>query len=595
MVEAYKVGITIALTNQISRGLMMIQGDLAKTDAQAKKLHATLGQIKKLGIAGAILGGAGFMGLRLLEKSIAPAKEYAHQLNIMNMAGMKQAEIAESIKLAWKTSSDIMTTTPTQNLRSILDLKNITGSLEEAKQLLPIVSKIQTVMAASSEGNISKNAADIAFSMGKALDIIGAVRDPAELVKQAGMMSKAITATQNRVTPQMFQGVFQYARQGKFDLSDEFKYEILPTLMLEASTGKGGGGGSKGVGPMVAAMYRVTNQGYINKKSLSEWEKLGYVNGHTALKTTTSGTTVGAMKDATGAASNPFVWVNQLVDTIKKKYGTGVSDQFIRQELNGLFRGNQLAASLAVEFFTKQQNFLRDQKILKGSMGYEAAFNAAMKNDPDTAEAAAEAQWKMLKIATGNVLIPVVIPAMLKLADAIRAIGQWTQRHPNMFKDLIYGFAGLSAALLFSGSILTLKAAFLGIQLLMPTLAGIITTSVVPALGVLAAALLPLAAIAYHKEIAGAVDSAAPGIGDKLYGMANGLHQGPLRNFLLGDGGTVAPPLSSKQQSLVANSYMDGRKVTTVVNGTNEDASRYSYSGNGFNGRTGIIQPDWGW
>ena len=125
-----------------------------------------------------------------------------------------------------------MTTTPTANLKSILDLRNITGSLEEARKLLPIVTKIGAVMAASSEGRISGHADDIAFSMAKALDIIGAVKDPAELTKQAEMMGKVITAMQNRVTPQMFQSVFSYARQGKFDLGDQFKYEILPTLML---------------------------------------------------------------------------------------------------------------------------------------------------------------------------------------------------------------------------------------------------------------------------------------------------------------------------------------------------------------------------
>src|SRR4051794_1019011 len=80
MTDAYKVGITIALTGSISKGLSLIRGDLMKTDAAAKKLQATLKEIKALGITGAILGGAGFAGLHALGKTIDAAKEYQQAL-----------------------------------------------------------------------------------------------------------------------------------------------------------------------------------------------------------------------------------------------------------------------------------------------------------------------------------------------------------------------------------------------------------------------------------------------------------------------------------------------------------------------------------
>src|SRR3982751_3082357 len=88
MTEAYKVGITLALTNLVSRGLFAIRGDLVKTDAQAKKLQATLHQIKLLGVGGAILGGAGYAGLHALGKTVEAAKEYQQafaQFKSMNL------------------------------------------------------------------------------------------------------------------------------------------------------------------------------------------------------------------------------------------------------------------------------------------------------------------------------------------------------------------------------------------------------------------------------------------------------------------------------------------------------------------------------
>jgi hypothetical protein len=137
MFEAYKVGVTLALNNKVSAALGFIARDFVKTNAEAKALQKNLKEIKLLGMAGAAIGGMGFMGLLAIKDTLKPANEYVHQLNIMNMAGLKQAEIAESIRAAWENTSKVMTTTATGNLKAILDLRNITGSLQEAKALPP--------------------------------------------------------------------------------------------------------------------------------------------------------------------------------------------------------------------------------------------------------------------------------------------------------------------------------------------------------------------------------------------------------------------------------------------------------------------------
>lgn len=105
MTEAYKVGITIALTNQISRGLLAIQGDLVKTDAQAKKLHATLKEIKLLGIGGAILGGAGYAGLHALGKTLEAAKEYQQAFAQFKSLNLGDAMNSQADKFAGHRSS----------------------------------------------------------------------------------------------------------------------------------------------------------------------------------------------------------------------------------------------------------------------------------------------------------------------------------------------------------------------------------------------------------------------------------------------------------------------------------------------------------
>lgn len=467
MAEAYRIAIGLSLTNRVSPALGLIARDFIKTDAAAAALQSRLRGIKLQAALGAGMVATGFFGLDLLSKTLPDAREYAHQLNIMNMAGLSHVEIAQAVGAAWKNTSTVITTTATENLKSLLDLRNVLGSMPAAQWALPIVSKIGAVMGSSSESAISGNAQDIAFTMAKALDIIGAARDPATFAREAGLMSKVVTAFQNRVSPKQFQSVFQYARQAKFDLSDKFKYEFLPTLMLEMGGGNGGGGGSRGVGPMLAAIYRVTNQGLINKKSLGLWEDLGLVKRGAALKTSTTGTVADPLKDAALAANNPFLWALQKMEpAIKAKFGQNITAGQERSVIGQMFRGNQLAASAMMEFISKPQNFLRDQRIIRGAMPYDKAYDQAKKNDPEFQFAALHAQWNNVLTKLGITILPTVISLTQTLNEALTRLIPWMDRNKGLVKDLVLGFAGLSAAMAFGGSVLLLKAGFQGLGLL---------------------------------------------------------------------------------------------------------------------------------
>lgn len=409
MTDVYRVGVSFVLNNMVSDGLSLIARQFSSTNAQALALKATLIGIASVGLYKV---GMEFKG------AMSDAAEYYHEINKMNMAGMKHAEVVQAIGAAWKNTHDVMTTTAPENLKTLLDLRNVTGSVNEAVSLLPIVTKIQAAMQASSDAGVSSRAKEFGYSMAKALDVIGAVRNPVEMERQASMMAKAIIATGGRVTPEAMQQTFTYARQAKFDLSNEFKYEILPSLIQEFASRGGGGGGSKGVGPALAALYRVTNQGYVNSKAVGELAALGLVDPATALKTTTSGTTTGPLKDNILAASNPFQWVNGvLVPAIQRRYGAQATDSFIRQEIGNVFRGNQLAAAVAMEFYTKRGNFVRDQGIIKNTESYTKAFSRAENDDYYTIMREFSAQWKNLKLELVKGFFPNVIAFMRGLTD----------------------------------------------------------------------------------------------------------------------------------------------------------------------------------
>lgn len=460
MFEAFSVAVKVSLINGVAGGLMAMSRQFAKVHGDVDGLQRKLDRIKATMLVGGGLTAAGLGIFGLLGKTLPATMEYSRQLNIMNRAGLSQVEIAQAIGAAWRNTGTVMTTTATENLRALLDLRNVLGNMREAQFALPIVSKIGTVMSLSSGGKLdAKGGEDIAFAMAKALDIIGAAKDEKTFVHEAGLMSKVITAFQGRVTPQQYQGVFQYARQAKFDLSDEFKYEFLPAMMLEMSSGaKSAGGGSRGIGPTLAALYRFTNQGYVNKKSIPLIDRLGLLTSHDFTPTTTTGTVGAKLKGAELAAQNPFTWNQQvLVPAIRQYLGPKATDQQIRAVINEVFRGNQLAASQMVEYFTKPQNFLRDQKVIQGALPYDKAFADAAKNDPAFAMLQMQAQWQNFLTTMGPTVLADLISIANRIAPLLHDMAMWGQKNPDGIRKFIRSMETLGAVLMFGGGALMIK------------------------------------------------------------------------------------------------------------------------------------------
>jgi hypothetical protein len=571
MFTAYRIAIAVSLTNQVSSVLGLIARDFAKTELAAQGLKRELKSIALLTTTGAMLGGLGYAGLRLTESLVKPATEYAHQLNIMNMAGLSHVEIAQAVGDAWRNTSAIITTTATSNLRMLLDLRNVLGNLAEAQAALPIVSKMQAVMASSSEAGVRQVASDnFAFSLAKALDIRGAATNPARFESEAGAMAQVITAFQGRVTPQMFQSVFAYARQAKFGLSPEFAYQILPTLMLEYAQGQNSqGGGSRGVGPALAAFSRLTLQGYINKKAMPELQALGLLDAHSALRTTTSGTTAGPMTAAGLAAANPFMWVQSvLMPAIERKFGGHATQQQITQEILSITRGNQLASQIILEFALKSSNFLRDQGIIRGAMPYGQAYQQAMRNDPNFAYSALGAQWENLKTAFGTTVIPIIVPGIIALTKALNDFGRWAQEHPRIAEDLTVSFTALSGAMAIGGTVLVLSQAFKALGLILSV--GGLAPAALSALGVNLGAVAvgfarmagPLALVAGALALLGPSKSFTESQEDWLHAHGLGDKSGAGSRL----GGWVDSVAEAIKRALHGTSVqMDGKEVGKIV------------------------------
>ena len=412
MFEAYKVGIKLSLINHVSPGLLLMSKQLSQTDKAAELLQTRLNKIRPLGMTGAAPGRAGFMGLGVLAKMIKPAEEYARQLNTMNTAGLKHKEMADAIGTAWKTTGAVITTTASENLRSLMDLRNVMGNMEKARMALPVIARVQAVLAASSEGQIAGNAKELAYSMAKELAIVGAAKSPEMFARQAELMAKVIIATHGRVTPEALNRVF--ARQAKFGLGNEYRYEILPSLIRDRAFSGGGG--------------------------------------------------TGAMKAAELAKANPFAWVQEaLMPAIENQYGKNLTRDQSMPHILEIARDNRLAAKLIMEFAFKPNDFLRDQASVRGTMSAADAYKAAISGDLNTAEEALGAQWINFKTALMLSVVPVLIPALNKISSGLQDFARWARENQPLVKNLVTGFAALAGTLAFGGVVVAVTAGLSGL------------------------------------------------------------------------------------------------------------------------------------
>lgn len=454
MFEAYKVAVKISLINEVSKELGAMSLLFGKLGKDVDLLQSKLDKLKKVGMVSGIAMGAGFLGLNLVRKSLKPAEDYAHQLNIMNMAGMKHQEIAEATAAAWKTAQTNLTTTATGNLKTVLDLRNVFGNTAEAIQYLPELARIQTVLKSSSESGVRDNAEGLAYSLAKALDVRNAVRNPQMFSEQAEAMAKVITALQGRVLPEDYRMLFKYGRQSIPGLTNEFLYQELPTFMMEMK-GKSGGGGQGGFGSVLAAGYRFFVQGIMNKRAAENLSALGLIPHSSILKTTTTGTTLkGGVKDAMLFQRDPFQWTQKvLLPAIRKKYGDNLTDQQLTQIINQTMKGNQLAQFEILQFALKAQNVYRDQKLIEGAKDSQTAFKMAMSSDPTTAMAAFNAQWNNFQTAIMMGVIPVIVPALISLTRYLNQFAEWARNNPNTAKHLVEGFIAFNAILVTLGGV----------------------------------------------------------------------------------------------------------------------------------------------
>lgn len=512
MLEAYSVAVKLSLINQISPALALISRHFAQTHADAEKLKGTLKEIKLLTLAGGALAGAGFLGLGLISKTIKPASEYAHQLALMNTAGMKHLEIVKATQAAWAATKTVPTASVTENLEAIRDLRMVFGDTSHATAFFPTLQKIQAMLSVTRWGQHGGMRAE-AYELAKALEMKGAVRTPSQFEEQADMMTKALIAAGGKVRATDFLSAYKYGRIATAGWSNDFAYKILPTLIQEM---KGGGGSATG-GPGSALMsaYAAVVGGTVSQRALKLWNQLGLIDKNKIEWTKVGeakGIRPGGVLGSAEFQQNPYAWTQKYLAPALARAGYLTEEQQ-KQAVQYLFP-NRTAGFVMSQFLTQSWKFERDRKLIEGAQGL-GGYQQLLQNDPVAARMALAKQWEGLLAIIGYQLLPTLVRWTLRGVSALTALSNTMQKHSTLTKTLVWGFTALSAAMAFGGTMILLNAAFKGLALVVGPLVAIASGSSIAAL---ATRLGPVG-------LAGAAGAAGYAIGsliNKLLGIEHG-------------------------------------------------------------------------
>lgn len=459
MFEAYKIGVRVSLVNEVSRGLLLMSGQFRGAEKDAAGLQRRMEEIRRLSalaFAGGSIAAGGMMGLGFISKLLKPAEEYTHQLALMNAQNIKGVELAKATAAAWETTRKVQTTTVSENLQSIREMLPVFGDLAHAIQYLPQVQRVSATLQSTLHGQGGVEGKDVAFAATKALEMRGVSMNPVAFTQQMDLIAKAVIATGGKVTPNSILQAQKYSGQYGSSFSNDFMYGILPTLVQEY------GGSSTGTaltsmmqaltgGRMTPQAAKAFSQLKLNGKPLLDMKQ--YTDFRNGLPGTTA---LGALQGTDKGITNPFEWVQKYLEPALKQ--AGINDPAHRAAMLGMLFSNRTAARMVNLLDSQGPRLMKDFHIIGSA---QTAVDPS--KDPVLAQKAMEAQWENTKTALGNSIVPIIVPAMLKLADSLNKISKWATDHPTLFSGLAIGFGTLSAAMAITGTVAALAFSIKGL------------------------------------------------------------------------------------------------------------------------------------
>lgn len=459
-VDAYKIAVQIALTENVTRGLAMMspkfQGvnrDAKELAKELKDLERRLASIGKMTMLGGGLVAAGGAGLKLLEEPLKKAMDYERYVANLRQQGLGNSQIDDAKKYVQATN--IINTSALDRMRIFTEAqgafresgKSGAEALEAAKTMLPVLSTYEVALSTLS-GSKHAAAEGAMRNLNKTVEIMGGIGNMERAKEIADGVFKATQSSGKMVDERQLKQFFAYGASSTNQQSLRTVFGGLEPIIGEL------GGSTVAVGMRTA--YSRTN-GMMSlppKLMLHEMQRLGMVDS--------TGRKQNAML-ADLQSTNVIGYAQEIMQRYAK---AGIVSQTDRERENAIIFGTN-----GSKVFNKIMSQL---PVLKESLeAYDKAQGASqVTNDPANKALMArqnfQKKWEDLQLVLGQNggLIDMATKGLTALGSAISSITVFARQHPLLTKIAVGGFAVISMLAIFSGTLLLVRGALMGLKIL---------------------------------------------------------------------------------------------------------------------------------
>jgi hypothetical protein len=423
-----------------------IFGHLGKLSAELRAIHLLVGHIGT-GIGGwktalGVVAGAVALGgtVAAMESLAKHGAEVNHQLNLMATKGFTADQVNLAKSLAFKTSTTVAGSVPSQNLEHMNELMYVFGGYEH---MAPVFEKIEKMNQSLNNMANGKGGKDAVFALAKTLEERHLTGKPDEFMEYAEAMFKAVTATGGRVTPQDFQMAFKYGKTSALNWDTDFIQDYLPRLiqMMKANGGSGAGGGP---GAALMSMSQAVVNGRIGKTLKPNWEEMGLIGED------------GKVRGSEIFQSNPGKWVQtELMPALAAMGKT--TDKEITEAISKLF-GNRnadfIAAVMAMQGGPGKE-FDKDSKLNRQAMSVDEQMKLMGDKDYATIVRNFHAAWKSLLETLGGPMMAsdgIIMRSLKGLTGMMQSINQFAIENPKAAESIGTALIGIAGGLALFGT-----------------------------------------------------------------------------------------------------------------------------------------------
>ena len=445
MPDVYRIGVQIAMASNGAAVLGALGREMLGLGIRAKDLEGGLNRVKLVaaGLGGVLAGSAVIGGL---VKLVEHGKEFVHQQSLMAQAGVAQIDIANATATAWQTAGSVIGTSAEKNIELVADLRNRLGSMKEAIQALPDISRVGVVL----QNLTGQDQAKTGDTLAKFLEQRGALVDPktheisaARLEQQARLAEAIALGTRGKVGPEQLLMFQQYARAAGASLSDQGLINIAPIV--------GASSRPSTVGTQLSSLQQQLIGGITTQAGAHFLEQLGVLDrrrvhegrgGHLTFDRD-------ALVDTKSLASDPVSYINKYIRGGLMRMGDVTADAQTTELLRSHLRATVIG--LLTEVVRSFPAFQKDAANIRQAATVDP-YAVAQNTDPTTKLANFQTAWKNLLTALGAPLVNDATGMLGGLTNVLTRLTVFAGSHPRLVENLELVAGGLATLVAVSGS-----------------------------------------------------------------------------------------------------------------------------------------------